>query len=567
MAGYTQQNRPLRVTTPLGLDVLLARGLSGTEALSELFAFRLDLIADKYVKIPFERLLGQSVTAEISHPTGVTRAINGIVRHFTQGESDELFTSYEAELAPRIWLLTQRINSRTFQQLSVPEILAKVLHGFKFSLELSGVYEPRDFCVQYRESDFAFISRLMEEEGISYYFRHQSDSHELVLTDATANLPDVADPATVIYEQVRGAIKENARIFAWKKSQQICPGKYTLWDHEFELPGKNFEATHHVPATLQVGKVTHQLPGTDQSLEVYAYPGEFAKRFDGVDPGGGDRSADLANIYTANKRTVGIRMQAGSSDAVTVAAASNCLNFLPGGKFTLQRHGDGDGSYLLTRVEHSVKQPNVFRSGKDGESLEYENRFQCVPASLPFRPQRTTPRPQIVGMQTATVVGPAGEQIFCDKYGRIKVQFHWDREGQNDAGSSCWIRVGQIWAGKRWGASFVPRVGHEVIVIFEDGDPDQPIVIGSVYNAANMPPFLLPDQKMVAGIKSCSVNGEPSKNFNGLVFHDELGNEHVQLHSERSEIHNSEAGRRERIQGSHVRMVGSLLGGLGGSSL
>ena len=205
-----------------------------------------------------------------------------------------------------------------------------------------------------------------------------------------------------------------------------------------------------------------------------------------------------------------------------------------------------------------MKLPGAYRSGSDNDSIEYENRFTCVPAEVPFRPQRTTPRPQIAGMQTATVVGPEGEQIFCDKYGRIKVQFHWDREGQNDSGSSCWIRVGQIWAGKRWVASFVPRVGHEVVVVFEDGDPDQPIVMGSVYNAVNMPPFMLPDNKMIAGIKSCSVNGEPSQNSNGIIFHDELGNEHVQIHSERAEMHNSEVARLERTGGSHTVLVGSL---------
>ena len=230
-----------------GSERLLTRSLQGTESLSELFSFRLDLLADKYVKIPFEKILGQSVTIEIAHPTGTTRTINGIVSRFSQGERDDVFASYEAEVVPRVWLLTRRIDSRIFQQLSVPEILAKVLTAFNYSPELSGTYPPRHYCVQYQESDFAFISRLMEEEGISSFFRHQNDSHELVLSDAATNLPPIADPSNVIYEQVRGAVKDSMRITAWKKSQQICSNRYTLWDRLLRAAGQKSRCRRKCP--------------------------------------------------------------------------------------------------------------------------------------------------------------------------------------------------------------------------------------------------------------------------------------------------------------------------------
>jgi type VI secretion system secreted protein VgrG len=259
-----------------------------------------------------------------------------------------------------------------------------------------------------------------------------------------------------------------------------------------------------------------------------------------------------------------------------IGGASNCGQFVAGHQFTLKRHFDADGKYALTRIEHDAHLEGAYRSDQ-ALAFTYENRFTCVPGALPCRAQRVTSKPVIAGIQSATVVGPQGEEIFCDKYGRVKVQFHWDREGKKDVNSSCWLRVAQVWAGKGWGAFFWPRVGHEVVVIFEEGDPDQPLIIGSVYNAENMPWFTLPLNKQLAGFKSASVRGIAQKNYNGIVFNDQKGREHLSIHSEHNLSLNSEydkmvhAGRHkgERVANASIMTVGNIPmgGGSGGGGL
>src|SRR5205807_1970189 len=251
--------------------------------------------------------------------------------------------------------------------------------------------------------------------------------------------------------------------------------------------------------------------------------------------GGGEQPAELQKIFQDNKRTVGIRMQQEAAPSIEISGSSNCPQLAGGHKFTLQRHFNGDGPYALTTVLHAARQPN-FTAGSD--DFQYSNTFTCIPLALPFRPTRSSPRPVVQGTQTAVVVGPAGQEIFTDKFGRVKVQFHWDRDGKNDIDSSCWVRVGQLWAGKRWGASFWPRIGQEVIVDFLEGDPDQPIIIGSVYNADQMPPYLgdgldtkhKKDNK-VTGVKSNTTMG--GKGFNEWRFDDTKGKEQLFLHAER----------------------------------
>jgi len=572
MTNYTQANRPLAITTPLGKDTLLLTGIQGDEAISELFLFQVELLAKRETKISFDAILGQSVTVELELLNGGKRYISGIVSRFGQGERDQTFTHYRAEIVPKLWLLTRKVRSRIFQHLAVPDILKKVLVGFGVQYRIVGSYEPRDYCVQYRESDFAFASRLMEEEGIYYFFRHDNGSHQMMVSDVPQHL-DLPAQSTVEYEETFGGGKrEDMRIIAWEKLQELRSGKCTLWDHCFELPGKNLEAQKLILDSVQVGKVTHKLKvaGNDQ-LEIYEYPGGYAQRFDGVDKGGGDRPADLQKIFKDNERTVKIRMEQEELPGLQIQGSSYCRHFLPGHKFTLSKHFDADGEYLLTRVEHRAQLDGDYRSG--GElPFTYENRFTCIPNALPFRPARVTQRPTISGIQTANVVGPPGEEIFVDKYGRVKVQFHWDREGKKNLDSSCWLRVAQPWAGKGWGAFFWPRVGNEVVVVFEEGDPDQPLIVGSVYNAENLPPFVLPLKKQLGGIRSSSVRGIAHENYNAIVFIDEKGHEHLGIHSERTMTFNAEldkmfhAGRHkgERVAGTNVFTVGHLPGG-GGS--
>ena len=559
MNVYLQLNRPMKITTPLGPEMLLVEGLSGHEAVSELFEFHLELVAIKELPIAFDKLLAQPVTVELTLPgQTATRYYNGVVRRLVERDNDETFTHFEAIIVPKFWFATQKVQSRIFQQMTVPEILAKVLQGMDVRQDLSATYPARDYCVQYHESDFAFASRLMEEEGIFYYFIHSSGKHEMVIADNVLSLAPITGIPVASYEQVEGAPRQAMQVTAWKKSQDVCPVKHTLWDYSFELPGQNLEAVETVPASVKIGTVDHKLDVGTDALEIYEYPGGYAKRFDGVAPGGGDRASDLTKVFQENKRTVTLRAQASAARSVLIEGQSNCATFSIGGKFTLLRHPNASGEYYLTRVDHKARCNPSYRSGGSEPALEYQNRFHCLPAAMIYRPARTTSKPTIPGPQTATVVGPSAGQLLLDKYGRIKVQFHWDRLGKNDGDSSCWIRVGQVWAGPRWGSFFWPRVGHEVIVSFEDGDPDQPIVTGSVYNSKNMPPLEVPKNSSACGFKSCSVGGDPATQYNCIIFHDTADDEHIQFHSQKFEAMTSECLKFSRSPSGRVEVFGNI---------
>jgi type VI secretion system secreted protein VgrG len=505
MANFTQETRPMAVTTPLGKDVLLMVGFTGREGISQLFDFQLDLVAENQTDISFDKVLGQKVAIGLKLPGDKERHFSGICSRLSQGHRDETFTHYRMEVVPQLWLLTRRMQSRIFQHLSVPDILKKVLEGLDVSYEIMGTFHPRDFCVQYRETDFDFASRLMEEEGIYYFFKHTADGHKMVVANTPQSHPDLPENK-VIYEEAKGGIREEMRIHTWEKTQELRSGKYTLWDHCFELPHKHLEAEKTILDSVPVGAVTHKLKvGNNDKLEIYDYPGAYAQRFDGIDKGGAPKPADLQKIFEDNKRTVEIRMQQEALPSLKIQGAGNCRQFMAGHKFTLERHFNGDGQYVLTTVEHTGSLSVDYRSGEGGEFV-YENKFTCIPVALPFRPPLVTEKPVVEGPQTAVVVGPPGEIIFCDKYGRIKVQFHWDRHGKNDADSSCWIRVSNNWGGAGWGGMFLPHVGHEVIVDFEEGDPDRPLITGRVYNAQCMPPMELPKHKTCSAIRDHGGN-------------------------------------------------------------
>ena len=526
---FSQENRVIKINTPLGKDVLLLQGFSGQEAISSLFQFHLDLIAENRQNVAFDKLLGQKISIEVLLPNEKTRYFHGLVSSLSQGGRGERFTRYRAEMVPQFWLLTRLMQSRIFQQTSVPDILKKVLQGLDVAYELQGTYEPRDYCVQYRESDFQFASRLMEEEGIYYFFKHTEDGHKMVVADSPQSHPDLPEGSRIIYEELAGGTREEERIYRWEKQQELRSGKYTLWDHCFELPYKHLEAEKTVQDSVTVGKVAHKLKvGGNDKLEIYDFPGAYAQRFDGVDPGGGDRSSDLQKIFEDNKRTVNIRLQQETVPALVISGASNCRNFVSGHKFTLTEHFNADGQYVITSASHVAQ--HEIGTGKDSAETHYSNDFTCIPFVIPFRPQRTTPRPVVYGSHTATVTGPKGSEIFTDKYGRVKVQFHWDREGKNDENSSCWIRVSSGWAAKNWGMVQIPRIGQEVVVNFIEGDPDQPIIVGCVYNADQMPPYKLPDHKVMGGWKSNSSPGGGGSNE--ISFDDTKGKEKVTIHAQ-----------------------------------
>ncbi len=565
MPTFSQANRALQVTTPLGQDALLVTAFRGTEQLSHLFSFELDLVADNATQVDFNKVVGNEITLRIDivgkDDSAESRFINGICVRFSEGDRNEQFTTYSAEVVPKVWLLSRRAQSRIFQQKSVPDILKTVLQGLDCDFQLRGQYEPREYCVQYRETDFNFASRLMEEDGIYYFFKHSDGRHQMIIADTPQSHLDVPGLTTVNYDVVVGGSHQADHIYSWEKTQALRASKYALRDHNFEQPTQNLEAKENILDSVQVGTVQHQLKDqANGSLEIYDYPGGYADRFDGVSPSGGDQPARLQKIFEDNKRTVKLRMEAEALPSLTIQGSSLCSNFVVGHKFTLARHFDGDGNYVLVSVTNDGSIGDAFRTGSTGFS--YSNSFTCIPLQLPYRPERRTLKPFIAGFQSALVTGPAGKEIFTDKFGRVKVQFFWDREGKNDENSSCWIRVAQNFAGKRWGSSFWPRLGQEVLVSFEEGDPDRPIIVGSVYNAEQMPAYLgdgldskHKNDSNVSGIKTNTTLG--GVGFNEVRFDDTKGKEEVFLHAERNLEMTTKNDSLARTFGNRHQIVGS----------
>lgn len=483
MAGITQGERVLTVSTPIGPNVFTLAGFSGREEISRLFSFQLDLLLENDNDAPLNRLVGQPTTVELALPGGGSRFFNGVASRVAQGARGARFTSYRAEIVPRLWLLTRTQHSRIFAHRTVPEILRQVLEEHSdVEMRLVANYQPRDYCVQYRESDFAFISRLMEEEGIFYFFKHTQGGHTLVLADSPAGHPDVPGSRTVAFDALGSGKSAAQAVFTWEKSQALRAGHVTLRDSNFELPDDPLEARATIRESVRAGQVTHALRvGGSDALEMYDYPGQYGQRFDGIDPAGGEQPGELQKVFEAARQTAAIRMDEEAVPSLTIEGASNCRQFTGGHRFALEQHWNADGAYVLTRVEHTVRVQDP-QGGERG--MQYENRFTCIPEALAFRPPRLTPRPVIAGTHTAVVVGPIGEEVFADKYGRVKVRFPWDREGD----SSRWIRVSQPLSGTDSGVFWLPEVNDEVLVAFEHGDPDRPYVLGAVFNPRRLPP-------------------------------------------------------------------------------
>lgn len=511
---YTQENKLLAIETPLGPDVLLLADFRGVEGLSNLFSFELKLLSGNHT-IAFEDIIGKNVTVSINLADGGQRYFNGLISRFSQGRGEQTDREgqsgyvYTATMVPWFWLLTRTADSRIFQELSVPDIIEKIFsdHGFSdYSLRLHGGYEVRNYAVQYRETDFAFISRILEEEGIFYFFEHEDDKHTLVLADSPDEHKPYPGQESVKFEKTVGDWGQEDFVSGLEVMKEIRVGKYSLSDFNFETPGMDLGVTADSKQKLGPGE-----------REVYDYPGDYPKR-------------------NVGDRLVNIRMEEEEARITTINGNSNCRAFTSGYRFRLldyYRDDMNEKEFVLVRVEHKAIQAG-YRSGStaDGEAVSrYDNFFKCIPHEVPFRPVRTTVKPVVDGVQTAIVVGPSGEEIYTDEHGRVKVQFHWDREGGNDENSSCWIRVSQLWAGAGWGAMWIPRIGHEVIVDFVEGDPDRPIITGRVYHGYNKPPYSLPAEKTKSTIKSNSSMG--GGGFNEFRFEDKAGNEEIFLHGQK----------------------------------
>ncbi len=512
---YVGENRFLFLETPLGPDKLLLESYSGQEGISQLFSFQLELLSEDH-RIDFGGLLGQKVHFGVAGPEGSTRRhIHGIVTSFAQLPSRERFARYRAVVSPSLWKLTRRQSSRIFQNKSADAIIREVLQGYEVDYEQQS-YPVRDYCVQYRESDFAFISRLMEEEGMYYFFRQLDSGDKMVIGDTTSSHPNMPGGSTIIYDEVAGGERFETRIYNWSKTQQWDSGKCELRDYNFETPRLSLAVQKEILPSVQVGDVTHQmsLQGNSSDLEIYDYPGCYQ-----------DTSRGDPLVATAMRQI--------ETAEFLIRGESNVFNLIPGYRFTLDRHFNADGEYLVTSVVHSAAE-GVFHSTAQGAGEDhFENTFTCIPFAIPYHPPRQTPRPRVRGCQTALVVGQSGEEIYTDKYGRIKVQFHWDRVGQKNENSSCWVRVATFWAGKNWGAIHIPRVGQEVVIDFLEGDPDRPLVVGSVYNADNMPPYSLPGEKTKSCVKSRSSKQGAASNFNEIRFEDLKGREEIFVQAEK----------------------------------
>ena len=530
----TQKDRRLVLTTPLGDDVLLIRSIRGREAVSTLFSYEIEAFTGNANSVDFSKLIGQPMSVSHTLDNSGFRYFHGIVNRAARGARGFDYTAYRFEIVPLLWLLTRIHQSRIFQQMTVPEILKKVLAGIDTAYEIQGTFEKRDYCVQYRETDFAFVSRLMEEEGIFYFFKPSKDGHKLVLANAAASHPDTPHLNKIEYAEIDGGSENIEKIQYWEKVQSLRSGKVTLWDHCFEMPHKNLEAQDTILPNVAIGSTQHKLSVANDKLEIYDYPGAYAQRYDGMSPSGGEQASELQKIYEDNKRTVGIRMQQEAISGLAIEARTDFGGMVAGHKFELIRHFSDDGTYVVTEADVAFLQGGGYNSseGDDGDE-HFDVSLRCIPMELPFRPMQVTPKPVINGTQTAVVTGPSGEEIFTDKYGRIKIQFHWDREGKGDGSSSCWVRVATLWAGKQFGTIFIPRIGMEVVVAFEEGDPDRPIVVGCVYNADCMPPHVLPDNKTMSGFKTRSSPHAGADNLNEIRFEDLKGEECVFIHGEK----------------------------------
>ncbi len=525
LMAIAQEHHLIAIATPLGKDVLLLRGFNGSEAISQLYHFDLDLLSEND-SIKFQDVVGKNVTLRIYDADGGERYWNGFISRFSQGAQDGRLTAYRAQMVPWLWFLTRTADCRIFQDQKVPDIIKKIFSdlGFHdFELRLYGNYTPRDYCVQYRETDFNFVSRLMEEEGICYYFDHQDGKHILILADdSTAHKPCPNQKTARCAFYGKGATYAEDLVTEWSYNEEFRTGAWAQTDYNFETPSTSL-------SVAVKGK---------NPYEIYEYPGEHLVRSDG-------------------DKLSRIRLQEQTAPCIVSQGASMCRHFSSGFQFTLQDHyrADLNQAYLLTAVRHMATMGGSYQVGAGGgQGLTYRNSFDCIPFSTPFRPARVTPEPFVQGCQTAVVVGPGGEEIYTDKYGRVKVQFHWDREGKKNENSSCWIRVSHPWAGQGWGAISIPRIGQEVIVDFLEGDPDQPIIVGRVYNAEQMPPFPLPGKAVISGVKSNSTKGGGGNNE--ISLDDTKGNELINIHAQFDQQKKVERDERVQIGRDRTEQVG-----------
>jgi type VI secretion system secreted protein VgrG len=492
----------MEITTPLGND-LLFRGMHGREEMSRLSEFQLDLLSLKG-DIKIDGILGKNVTVKVALPDDSTRYFNGFVTRFSAGGKLGRYYRYYAVMNPWLWFLTRTSDCRIFQDMTVPDIIKKVFGdepAADFRFDLTGKYKKWTYCVQYRETDFNFVSRLMEEEGITYYVKHTDGHNTVVLTDSTGKHTPFKGYEKLPFVSPEQVVRpELEHVSSWDYSRQIQPGVYVHDDYDLERPSVELKTRKVLTRTY-----------APSDYEIYDYPGHYLQKADG------EQYAD-------------VRINEFGSQFEAAQAVTNAKGVCVGSLFTLHDCGreDQNREHLVLSASYDLEF-SQYEAMPEGTGTSFRCSFVAMTSAQQFRPKRRTPKPFVQGPQTAVVVGPAGDQIYTDKFGRVKVQFHWDRYGKKDENSSCWIRVSHPWAGKGWGSVATPRIGQEVIVDFLEGDPDQPIITGRVYNGENQPPFGFPAGAVLSGYKSDTHKGSGN---NEISVDDTAGKERVYIHGQ-----------------------------------
>ncbi len=491
----------------LANDELRVLSFRGSERLSQLFRFSFELVSED-AEIPFESVVGQPAAFVVSGPSEA-RHLHGIVCRFEQGDVGKRLTRYYAEVVPRQWRLDSRIDSRIFQQKSVPAILQEVFDGAQIPkksvrMALQGSYAEREYVVQYQESDWSFASRLMEQEGIFYYFEHGDDDHVMVLSDDASVHKAVAGDSTLDLRPEASLVADEEFVASFQYAESVTIGAVQVRDFSFKTPRVKLDGQARADR--------------DVDLELFEYPGDY-------------------HASAVAARFAKVRLGEEQAGRKVGSGRSGCCRLVPGFTFTLAQHARSElnREWTVEAVHHDGYEPQALEeaAGSASQPARYSNEFRCIPSSVCFRPARVTPSPFVRGTQSAIVTGPKGEEIYTDEYGRVKLQFHWDRRGQSDEKSSCWVRVSQQWAGGGYGFVWIPRIGQEVIVAFHEGDPEQPHVVGRVYNQDHMPPYGLPGEKTKSTFKSSSSPG--GGGFNEIRFEDKKGSEEIFVHAQKDE--------------------------------
>ncbi|QKJ86483.1 type VI secretion system tip protein VgrG [Paramixta manurensis] len=514
---------------PASPEELLFKSLSGKEHLSRVYAFEVELLCPAN-NLDLKALLGQPLTVEIRSNPLTPRYLSGFITRMTLAGREphgDRYYIYRATINPALWYLEQNRDFRIWQEKTVPDIVSTLLNDYQIPFEnrLTGSYRQWGYCVQYNESDLDFISRLMEHEGIYYYFRHEQGEQTLVLADAPDAHKALPGYEAIPYNQPEGEMRVKAEgIQGWSVTGAITPGLYSHDDYDFRKPrARLFEA--------------RQNPGPQaaKQTEVYDWPGRFTDHQHG-------------QFY------VRVRQQELAAQHEQMGGEATSTGLAPGFVFNFIRapRREDEGEYLTVGASYLFTE-NHYASGGDQQG-EHRTTFTVVPAELNWRPERGTAWPRTYGPQTAEVVGPQGEPIWTDKYGRVKVKFRWDRYASGDDTSSCWVRVSSAWAGWKYGGVQVPRVGEEVVVDFINGDPDRPIITGRVYNEDSLPPWDLPNDATKMGFMSRSKNGTKD-NASFLFFEDRLGSESFDMHAERDMNISVENNKKVTVDGTHTEVV------------